>query len=269
MSEICYYKANPTGNITLLVTTPVPRSEQAALAARLMSMDKTAEQVGFIEKSDNCALRLQMMGGEFCGNATLSAAALAKLQGHDGDSVTLEVSGADKPLTVEIAQSGENEFSGAVDMPLPVSCFTALLRHGDFVCELPVVRFEGISHIIIGSEDVKKYGFDVKSAGEYIKSWCTQLCAEALGLMFLDEKEGLLNPFVYVCATDSSVWESSCASGSTAVAAYLSMTKGQRSVTLTQPGGTLSVETESRHGTITELKLRGSVSLSSPCNVNI
>ena len=68
-------RAAPAGNITLLVTSPVPRAQYAKLSARLMENSLwRAEQVGFIVPpimgGDG---RLEMMGGEFCGNALRSA----------------------------------------------------------------------------------------------------------------------------------------------------------------------------------------------------
>lgn len=273
--DLLYYKINPTGNITLIVETPVPRESQAAVAAALMELDKTAEQVGFIEKADSpdAVLRLQMMGGEFCGNATVSAAALAKmleLPGTEGDTVTLEISGAEKPLSVAVTHNGERDYSGTVSMPLPESCFTAKLRSEDFTCSLPVVRFAGISHVIVNSESIRKYNFNVRRAEGIIEGWCRQLGSDALGLMFWDEADGLLNPYVYVSGTETAVWESSCASGSTAVAVYLAVTEGQsKSVSLLQPGGRLSVEVDSRHGIISDIRLSGNANITARYSVSI
>ena len=273
--DLLYYKINPTGNITLIVETPVPRESQAAVSAALMELDETAEQVGFIEKADSpdAVLRLQMMGGEFCGNATVSAAALAKmleLPGTEGDTVTLEISGAEKPLSVTIKHNGERDYSGTVSMPLPESCFTARLRSEDFTCSLPVVRFSGISHVIVNSENIRKYNFNVRRAEGVIEGWCRQLGSDALGIMFWDEADGLLNPYVYVSGTETSVWESSCASGSTAVAVYLAVTEGQsKSVSLLQPGGRLSVEVDSRHGIISDIRLSGNANITARYSVSI
>ncbi|MDO4815063.1 MAG: hypothetical protein Q4A83_00465 [Bacillota bacterium] len=273
--DLLYYKINPTGNITLIVETPVPRESQAAVSTTLMELDEAAEQVGFIEKADSsdAALRLQMMGGEFCGNATLSAAALAKmleLPGTEGDAVTLEISGAEKPLTVLVKQNGERDFCGTVSMPLPESCFTAQLRFEDFICDLPVVRFHGISHVIIDSESIRRYNFNVRRAEAVIEDWCRQLGSDALGLMFWDKADGLLNPYVYVSTTGTAVWESSCASGSTAVAIYLAVTAGQnKSVSLLQPGGRISVEVDCKHGIISDIRLSGNANITSRYSVSI
>ena len=74
-----YQKYSPTGNITVLVTTAVPRDRQPEVAAWLLKPEVAGgEQVGFVEPPTDprCAARLQMMGGEFCGNATMALGAM-------------------------------------------------------------------------------------------------------------------------------------------------------------------------------------------------
>lgn len=260
--EISYCKFNPTGNITLIAETLVLRESQAAVAAKLMALDKGAEQVGFIEKptDEKCALRLQMMGGEFCGNATISAAALYMLKKDpsvgDKEDVILEVSGADETLCVSVECVGEKSFSGTVSMPLPESNFDCELVYGDKSYTLPVIRMPGICHAIVTD------GISPALAEKAIGEWCRQLNAEALGIMFYDEAQKLLNPLVYVESTQSTVWESSCASGSCAVAAFESFKSGEStSLSLKQPGGTLAVKSFCKSGALFDLTLTGTVEL--------
>ena len=66
-----YFLLDPTGNITILVTSPVPVEKQAFAAARLMAREQNAEQVGFLSNAPSCDIALRMAGGEFCGNALL------------------------------------------------------------------------------------------------------------------------------------------------------------------------------------------------------
>ena len=105
--EYSYYKIDPTGNITAIVETSAERNKQSRIAGLIMTADTTIEQVGFLEKPQGeAAVRLQMMGGEFCGNASISAAALmACKSGIDSGNITLEVSGADEPLCVKDRKS--------------------------------------------------------------------------------------------------------------------------------------------------------------------
>ena len=54
MKEPVRYRLfDPTGNITLLVETPVPVEEQPAVAQALMEQEPSAEQVGFLTITDN------------------------------------------------------------------------------------------------------------------------------------------------------------------------------------------------------------------------
>ena len=43
-----YYVLDPTGNITILVSTPVPQDLQVRTASALMEREAAAEQVGFL-----------------------------------------------------------------------------------------------------------------------------------------------------------------------------------------------------------------------------
>ena len=250
--EYSYYKIDPTGNITAIVETPAERNMQCRIAGLIMAADKTIEQVGFLEKPQSTAsVRLQMMGGEFCGNASISAAALMAHKGGivSGD-IALEVSGADEPLCVKVQKLDGRKYLGTVAMPLPVGIKTA--RFGSH--ELPVVQFPGISHVICdGSLSV----FDAEAN---IRSWCEALNVDALGLMFLDGSS--LKPYVYVRSTDTAVWESSCASGSTACAAYLAARSGEaQTVVLQNPCGELRIKAELSGGALGSLLLTGSAEI--------
>ena len=86
-------KADPTGNSTILVLSPVPAEERDRVSSRLMAAEGGwAEQVGFVSGGAE-APRLDMMGGEFCGNASLSLAAwLAEESGLEENETALSVS---------------------------------------------------------------------------------------------------------------------------------------------------------------------------------
>ena len=256
--NIEYWKVDPTGNITLIVETPVPRESQSRIAAELLRRDNDAEQVGFFEAPEKAGarLRLQMMGGEFCGNAAISAAAIIigclEPDGGSARELVLEVSGVPDVVPVKIcAESGG--YCGTVSMPLPESVCSFDFRLGDDTCTLPLVRFPGICHSIVSGG-----GLSRETAQRCISDWCRQLDAEALGLMFCDEAVGSLEPLVYVASTDTAVWESSCASGTAAVAAYLACARGgDVSISLSEPCGVLSAEAVLRGGKVGSLKLTG------------
>lgn len=256
MTKVKYTKINPSGNISLIVESHIERNEQSRVAALLMARDEQAEQVGFLERPDNarCSARLQMMGGEFCGNASLSAAALllrrAVAPVGAPCELSLEVSGAPEPVGISGSVADDGAFVGTVSMPLPESISEFCFLDG-FECRtLPLVRFPGIAHAIVK-------GSPLPDAERLARLWCAQVRTEALGLMFLDERASRLTPLVYVASTGTAVWEGSCASGTAAVAAYLAELDGEGAeLTLSEPRGTVSASARCLHGVVTELKMR-------------
>ena len=241
LRTIPYTLCNPTGNITLLAEAPVPAEEQPAIARRLMEREPETEQVGFVRFPDTeggCDVRLRMAGGEFCGNATLSAAMLfLERRGRREGSLTLHVSGADAPVPVTLKKTEDGGFRGTVTMPKPASAgMLRLLPDREF----PVVRFPGIAHVVLEAGDTG--GVGPADAEALARRFCRELSADALGLMFLNAEEGILRPLVYVPAADTMFWESSCASGSAAAAVWTAeRTGGAVNLALRQPGGTLQV----------------------------
>ena len=68
---IDYLVADPSGNTTILVLTPVAKAQHSSLAAQLLALPGIeAEQVGYVSREAGKPLRVDMMGGEFCGNAS-------------------------------------------------------------------------------------------------------------------------------------------------------------------------------------------------------
>ena len=230
--KINYVLMDPTGNMTVLVETPIPAASQPFCASRLMECEPTAEQVGFVlpAADGDCDTTLRMAGGEFCGNAAMSAAALFCLRrGRTaGGTVRVRVSGADEPVTVTLSPDGVGGFACEVQMPRPVR-ITAFAGR-------PLVELPGISHMIVTEPMTRE------AAEREVKCRCAELGADALGLMLLDEAAQRLTPLVYVPGADTLYWENSCASGTAAVGAYLAVREGRAvSRTLAEPAGTLGV----------------------------
>lgn len=245
--ELIYSVMDPTGNVTALAETAVPPAERAAAAKGIMAAEPSVEQVGFVREDGEGGLALAMAGGEFCGNAAMSAAAwFADRQNAGETTVRLRVSGASAPVEVALSPQEGGVRRAAVSMPPAQSVRPERLPDGR---TLYVVRMEGITHVILpGAAD--------RSAEGYAADWCRALDAEALGLMFLELEAQRLTPLVCVPAAGTLVWENACASGTAAVGAYLARQQG-RPVTaaLRQPGGTLEVDADPMGG----LRLRGTV----------
>ncbi|MBQ8505916.1 MAG: diaminopimelate epimerase [Clostridia bacterium] len=251
--KLNFAKLSPTQNMTIIVTDPVPRDLQAAVSARLMAYNSVyAEQVGFLEEPSlaGARSRLQMMGGEFCGNASMSMAAYLAWQDGLADGCTadipLEVSGAEGVVNCRIERSG-NTYLGTVNMPLPKSFGTFEGR--------PIVFFDGIAHIIVLDGQMTRAEAEAKIAG-----WCDLLQMEALGILLVNHNLSAFLPLVYVKETGSAVWERGCGSGTAAIGAYTAL-QGRGDLSLSQPGGTIRVQAQCDAGHIRRICITGRVQL--------
>lgn len=241
-----FVKLNPSGNVTVIVLTPVERGKHRDVAAEIMRpYGLGAEQVGFAERSSdaNAIARLQMMGDEFCGNACrafgawlMSTSYLGRRLLGDEVEIPIETSGYDGVLAVR----GREQESGlwvSSPMPLPRRIEFLPFKHG----YLGFVELPGISHAVVWDQK--------PSVGAFweIAEFCKYRETQAFGVMFLDESERHVVPAVWVKETESLVWEGSCASGSIAVASVLAARDGVKTETLElgQPGGSLLVRVES------------------------
>lgn len=231
-----YALMDPTGNTTILVSSPVPAQARPDAAARLMAHEPAAEQAGFLSGAgDGFDIAVDMAGGEFCGNATMSAAVYHAIgTGMERGTVTVRVSGAEAPVPVSLERRPDGSYAASLEMPRPLSVAKEAMPDGQ---HLPIVRFPGIAHGIV------EHAQDRARAEAEITDWCRALGADALGLMFLDREAGTLTPLVYVPDADTLFWENACASGTAAVGAYLARESGKCvRLSLRQPGGVLSVE---------------------------
>lgn len=237
--EISYYLADPTGNVTILVDSDVPEHDRAEIASKLMEAEPLAEQVGFLGKGTGEAdIALSMAGGEFCGNASLSAAAVfCRKCKKDGGMVRVKASGADDPVEVFIRPQQNGEYTGTVRMPLPEEIQNICLEYAGEKGNFSVVRFKGISHLICIGKMEKSF------AEKAAEKWCADLGADALGIMQIDLEEKTLLPLVYVRKAGTLFWESSCASGTAAAGAYLHCLSGESvRMEFSEPAGKLGVE---------------------------
>ena len=261
--EIPFVKISPTQNITILVTAPVPRERQPEVAAGLLAYDSVGgEQVGFLEAPTlpRAHMRLQMMGGEFCGNATMSAGAyLAWKSGvRDGTvDYMLEVSGASGLVPCRIEREG-NLFRGTVHMPLPEGFAEVELETDHGPLRVPMVKMPGIFHVILPADT----GVERAEIERRIRSWSEVVQAEALGILRYDEAGQSMEPIVYVPATDSAVWEHGCGSGTAALSSWKAWSTRQSfRGEIRQPGGTIGAAADYANGIITNLSITGVVKI--------
>lgn len=243
---------NPAGNRTAFVLTPTAPEERPLIAARLMAEPELRiEQVGFsVPPRHGGAVRIEMAGGEFCGNALRSAGYYHALtRGERGKCcVPVEISGSPgvHPVTADMPAGLA---SAAMPLPEDTECLGR---------KLPAayrVRFPGITHIVLETPEPEPVLVEraLAAAGG----------VPAVGVMFLDRAAGKLRPVVCVAEPPTRVAESSCASGSTAAAVVLctAMRDGTATVSLEQPGGVLAVSVQKQNGRVTALSVCGPVSI--------
>jgi diaminopimelate epimerase len=271
--EVQFVKLNPTENMTILVESPAERSQYPEIATRLMAYGSVyAEQTGFIEAPSDPAAwaRLQMAGGEFCGNAAMSLAAylvwqrqlsegVAAVTVPCGTYVPLEVSGA--PGLVECTVIPREEvFRCTLGMPLPELIETLSLPFGGSLRELTAVRFPGITHVIVPVETIggdgkltlkiepnMKQSFMLLRgyAEQAAVEWETVIGADAFGVILFTESGFRIDPLVKVKSPSSMMWERGCGSGSAAVGAYLAdRSRTGVKLPLAQAGGVIEVNAQ-------------------------
>lgn len=253
---IDYIKLSPTGNITLLVKTPVPRERQADLAAALLRR-VGGEQVGYIEQPVGTDARLQMMGGEFCGNATMSLCAILARE-RDLDTPTnfvVEVSGSDAPVPCTVRRDGDG-WVGTVRMPLPRRIRNVALPTDGGTLSVPLVEMPGIAHLILPP------GLGASQLRRRLPEWNTKIGADALGALTWTEAASSIDPLVLVPSAGTLVREHGCGSGSAAVASWLSERRvSDVEVDIRQPGGVITVVARRNGPILASLTITGRVTV--------
>lgn len=246
------YYADPAGNITAIVQSPIAPGDRVRVAKAILALGR-AEQVGFLTEpilGGDC--RLEMMGGEFCGNAARSLGYLTALTRHETGVHTLavEISGAPEPVPVT---ADLDQGRAWANMPLPLNLLQTKVAGRAW----PTVFCPGICHLI--AERPPEEAF----LAEALKALAAYR-PEAAGVMFLVGDK--LTPAVYVRSTDSLVWESSCGSGSTACGWYLAQNApdGQHTYRFREPGGVIETAVTKAEGAVTRVFMGGPLSLSEP-----
>lgn len=264
--KLQFIKVSPAQNMTIYVMDQVSRGRHIEVANKLLDYGNLyAEQVAFIEKSGEY-IRLQMMGGEFCGNATRSLAAIIVDRGLDnirkeGDDylVKLETSGLESIVECKVRKTDKkNIYMSQVHMPLALSKNTVKFSLGEREVEIERIDFPGITHFIVDDKKID----DREGLYEIVKSYMDKEDYDAFGIMYYDYTDNFLIPLVYVKATDSLYWEKSCGSGTTALGAALAhKNKKNIDISIPQPGGQLRIKAEINKGKIDKLILDGPVEI--------
>ena len=232
--KLDFIKINPAGNITILIDNfNIYDKDIAKISEELMREDNLhAEQVGFIK--DN---HLQMMGGEFCGNASRSFASLLAFRDKTFSKqkiYKITCSGEDEVLAVDVREGQtENSFLAKIKMPK----FKSLEEIKIDNYKLGLVKFSGIDHFIFDVAENKEDNFE--KVIDSVKNYLSDKDFSAFGIMFFDRENLSMKPYVYVKEVESGIFENSCASGTTALGYYLKKYKNLDRAKIIQPNGWL------------------------------
>jgi len=266
--KLNFIKVNPSQNMTVFVVDALPREKYFEIANKIMNYNNIhAEQVGFIERPENlqseASTRLQMMGGEFCGNALRALAAVAVQRGYENITdkdgkyrVPLEASGIEGLIYCLVEQKSSNGYEVSLEMPQYKSISNIELEYKDKSYNGTIVNLSGISHAVFFTDD-KSLDEDFFEA---VRSAIKDFDYDAFGIMFYDEMEEFMRPLVYVKDMDSLIWERSCGTGTVALGVVLSYL-GKQSVykNVNQPGGQMQIKTVWKENELESTILKGMV----------
>lgn len=207
-----YFRANPCGNITGFVVAPVyPGYRKAYTDCIIEQIDKDVEQVGFISPAyEGAPLRMDMMGGEFCANAT-RAYGLYSAGFYDTDGlVDIEVYVSGHQGTTDVIADVKNQ-KAYVALDAPIGRENLTIAGKD--CTL--IKLHGISHLVVEAEEDREF---VDKALEVLKK---DYKDDAYGVLFFNKEKLEMIPYVYVEGSETLFREGSCGSGTVAVVNYL------------------------------------------------
>jgi len=221
----------PAGNDTAFVYGLGYSSEQRKLINDcIMNKHKNVEQVGFIDLHGSH--ELQMAGGEFCGNATRSAASVF-LNGKTG--------------TLQMLVNGKDLINAGVDKTGKAWCEIPIYHGDDAVTKkedgIYIVKMNGMVTVVIQEDVAKKYlenKDNLKDEGMKIIHHYHLEDNPAVGVMFC-EKQGerlKINPIVWVKEIETLFYETACGSGTTAVSMVeVYNAKVSKAIEVIQPSG--------------------------------
>lgn len=255
--------ADPAKNITVFVLDDIDRNLYKSVARDILeNTNYGAEQVGFVKKPIMGGdIRLEMMGGEFCGNASRSIGMLFATQNNiKKGNVLVEITGSDIPLNTSVDL---DKGTSKIEMPIPKKIENIEVQG---LGEFPIVIIDGINHIIAENIAATEANFELFKKAVY-----ENYDIEAFGVMFFDREKEYITPVVYVKDTDTTFFESSCGSGTLATVSYLGkdLKDGHLKYNINQPGGTIEAEIYKENGKIKKITIGGVVKLSSKIEIEL
>ena len=149
-------------------------------------------------------------------------------------------------------------------MPPPLSI--ERWKEGSLLRDAYLVDMDGIMHIVV--RDMAPTLAHFNEIKDLVNK---KFDPPAMGVMFYDTDTGVLTPVVYVKEVNTTYFEGSCGSGTTAIACAFSAgePEGTYRFTLPQPAGTITATVEKGQGKIKAVYIEGTVSLSEVMEVEV
>lgn len=195
-NKIPYTVIDTAGQTTAVISVTIPREKQPEVAKPLMTIIKNIGQVCFIKKSGRKNIyRLQMMGNELSVNGTM-AGAFYLLNKLKRNKIRFETSGLKTLVEAKVKNS------------------SVLIRFSKTMVKSinkNVVSLRGMNYLLWP-------GIKRKRTTKQQKETLLKLARNypASGIVFYERNK--IQPLIYVKATNTFVWETSCGSGSIAYA---------------------------------------------------
>lgn len=222
----------PSGNTTAVVFDQVLGSDRKTLNDKIMGAWKTSqpelpeiEQCCFVTRptSSDAIGRVEMFGGEFCGNATRSVVWMLT-GGIDYEGI-IEVSGVDKPLEFRI-QSGVVE----LEMPLPKDKSVITVPEGK------LVQLDGIAQLVVTNANPLLPSELLSRLKEENKYGLAR--QPAVGVSYYDSETNQAEFNVWVNSIDTVFDETACGSGTCAIGVALATERKESLIIdVVQPSG--------------------------------
>lgn len=225
--------AYPSGNTTAVIFDQLMDENREDLNDKIMAMWKQTmptapeiEQCCFVaEPRDSSAIaRVEMFGGEFCGNATRSVIQILT-KGGDYQGL-IEVSGVERPLNFNVKNSVVT-----LEMPLPSDGeITRVVDEG------MLVQLDGITQLVVTDNSSKT---PRQLLGELLISNKYLLAEQsAVGVSYYDPLSKKADFCVWVKEVDTIFDETACGSGTCAIGIASAMSsKANQDLKVLQPSG--------------------------------
>ena len=253
----------PSGNTTAVVFDQMLDTDREDLNSRVMSAWKVkeasqpeVEQCCFVTlpKNIEAVARVEMFGGEFCGNATRSVIQLIT-EGKDYQGM-IEVSGVDRPLNFNVSNGVI-----AVEMPLPLDGNLATQ-----VAEGTLVQLDGIAQLVVTDATIQQSRTPRELLNDLLEQNSYDLAEQpAVGVTYYDRDTKNAEFGVWVKEVNTVFDETACGSGTCAigVASALDARQNQK-IEVVQPSGE-SISTEAAYdnesGKVVASNIAGKVSV--------